>query len=97
MKHSPGPWMQDKSCVGRTIVANAPDGMAFNLAHLAGDDPVQEANARLIAAAPDLLEAAKVALEYWKNSIPAYAFLPLHAASAMEFVTKVIAEAEGGE
>lgn len=62
-QHTPGPWIQDRSCEGRTVVANDPNGIAFNLAHLPGEHPMQEANARLIAAAPDLLEACKPALE----------------------------------
>lgn len=63
-KHTPGPWfaVADK---GQTIIRTSRSSAAFSpLAIVKGDkrDTLkdQEANARLIAAAPDLLEA----LEY---------------------------------
>ncbi|MHC3750731.1 hypothetical protein ACYKDZ_17825 [Stutzerimonas stutzeri] len=61
-KHTPGPWLVE----GRTVYALNDDGYnRFSAlvqdAHTPGDE--LEANARLIAAAPDLLEAAELALE----------------------------------
>ena len=60
-KHTPGPWfaVADK---GQTIIRTSRSSAAFSpLAIVKGDkrDTLkdQEANARLIAAAPDLLEA----------------------------------------
>lgn len=57
MSHTPGPWTAEGSIIGadRTVVAyrvNRPAG---------GNQRVEDANARLIAAAPDLLEACKLA------------------------------------
>jgi hypothetical protein len=70
MKHSPGPWVSKKT----------PGGMIFvyteNLARpicgtgVAGDPTVQ-ANARLIAAAPDLLNAIKLLREAATNDFSA--------------------------
>ena len=66
-KHTPGPWfaVADK---GQTIIRTSRSSAAFSpLAIVKGDkrDTIkdQEANARLIAAAPDLLEAAQLALQ----------------------------------
>ena len=66
-KHTPGPWfaVADK---GQTIIRTSRSSAAFSpLAIVKGDkrDTLkdQEANARLIAAAPDLLEAAQLALQ----------------------------------
>lgn len=54
-KHSPGPW----ECRPSNEY-----GWTYEITNKEGNDDTQaEANARLIAAAPDLLEA----LLYWKN------------------------------
>jgi hypothetical protein len=52
-EHTPGPWTVDRLCI------QAPDGNValVNLAR------ASDADARLIAAAPDLLEAAKAMTE----------------------------------
>jgi len=50
------------------------------------------ADARLIAAAPDLLEACKIALEAWPNDDG-----PLGASKAYNKVQKAIAKAEGAK
>ena len=68
-KHTPGPWVVGESChtVGRLSV-NAATGRPLEICmcHWVDgfDDPEDEApaNARLIAAAPDLLAAAQEAL-----------------------------------
>ena len=56
MKHTPGPWRSEKYCVwaGDKYIAGTQTGIG---------EP-QEANARLIAAAPELHEWLKVATEW---------------------------------
>ena len=62
-QHTEGPWSVGEHAPrgdeGRTIVINGPKG--GNIADIFFDDEVDEANARLIAAAPELLEACKAA------------------------------------
>ena len=68
-KHTPGPWMADRADNGATaiILANDPEGHAFNMAYLRYEYPERDANARLMAAAPDLLVALKLVAEAFKN------------------------------
>ena len=61
--HTPGPW----ELTGRTLYGNTRTGRIVTL-H-SGDDQTFEANARLIAAAPELLEAAKNFLSELKNPV----------------------------
>lgn len=63
-KHTPGPWVVGP--VDDTVVTHlGADGVRYEVAQIDGDYnepdlwPVMEANARLIAAAPDLLAALK--------------------------------------
>ncbi len=64
---TPGPW--EVGPVDDTVVTHlGADGVRYEIAAIDGDYnqpdewPVMEANARLIAAAPDLLEALKLCL-----------------------------------
>jgi hypothetical protein len=61
-KHTPGPWMTDADWMTDEPVVRTPDGdvIAACCALLEGEAP---ANARLIAAAPDLLEACRAMLQ----------------------------------
>lgn len=66
--HTPGPWVKD----GCVVLSNDEDrGMRFAIAERVRgrnhDD--QEANARLIAAAPELLEAVKTMAAYYNDEI----------------------------
>lgn len=69
--HTPGPWMvlDDGQTIdgGLTITAGGLDG--FRVAHVnpdVGDEHICcEANARLIAAAPELLRVAKLCRDEW--------------------------------
>jgi hypothetical protein len=76
-KHTPGPWKlrghrDDQS--GRTISTISTAGGAELLTfpqHVCGRTfPELYANARLIAAAPELLEALERLAEYWQNGSP---------------------------
>ena len=71
-KHTPGPW---KVTEGQRTLANVSAttkrGLTKSVAQVGGffrDD--REYNARLIAAAPELLEALQDAVEYLKNHLP---------------------------
>ncbi len=58
-KHTPGPWHVSKSTMDRLIYADSEH--AFDLAIVRdGGTADVDANARLIAAAPELLEAAQM-------------------------------------
>jgi len=77
-EHTPGPWTVDRLCI------QAPDGNValVNLAR------ASDADARLIAAAPDLLEACQMV---WKMAV---AWEPLTPGDIAE-VKAAIAKAQG--
>jgi len=62
-QHTPGPWHTRKN--DASITAEAPNGTASTVAHVDFSKSRDEwvANARLIAAAPDLLAAAEARIE----------------------------------
>lgn len=70
-QHTPGPWFlegnwsdQGRGPLGGWVSSNPPAGMPiFELGPVVGDRAEIVANARLIAAAPDLLAACQQALE----------------------------------
>lgn len=66
MKHTPGPWIRKTSSTGVSVHVG-PDGKPFiakmDNIHTYGRDVI-EANARLIAAAPDMLEALQEAVRW---------------------------------
>lgn len=64
MSHTPGPWKEVRDCLNSTDIRAKKDALvAYVVANEDGDNLTDEdhANARLISAAPDLLEALKVA------------------------------------
>jgi hypothetical protein len=82
-KHTPGPWFADS---GGKIWRRDPSELYQNGGGVAGDEPLAwtyegwsdeglqgypvEANARLIAAAPDLLEALEFMLSVFNETYP---------------------------
>jgi hypothetical protein len=64
-EHTPGPWVVD-FCNGKPYVVNG----NFCAARVHGTEKTLLANARLIAAAPELLEACMVALAAIKSEYP---------------------------
>lgn len=88
-KHTPGPWKQhlvDETLIvasDRTTVAST--SIDYDKAETA------EANARLIAAAPELLEALKIARDYIGANLGTYA----QAGADFDKVSAAIAKAEG--
>lgn len=85
-KHTKGPWKQH--LVDETVII---DSRREQIAQACGDYPLNaveiEANARLIAAAPDLLEALKHAV-HWHDQLNAKDIAKMEAA---------IAKAEGNQ
>jgi hypothetical protein len=89
-KHTPGPWFAEK---GEWWQVWHNEGIAHIAKASKGVEPDQtgEANARLIAAAPDLLEALKESLEREFNP-----FEPDNQSARYKRWAAVIAKAEGG-
>ncbi len=89
-KGTPGPWFNNETaihaCEGRSYVA---EEMSI---HRAVD--VQIANAQLIAAAPELLEALNMALE-WIDAVPSDVVLPTMPGFDRDYVNNVILKALG--
>lgn len=62
-KHTPGPWQFEVNELGTVITKDGSSiGSAFGSRAITGGDLPHEANGRLIAAAPDLLNAANATL-----------------------------------
>jgi hypothetical protein len=73
-KHTPGPWASNKYTTSVSVPLKAIDceRIGFSIVFVNGHrEKEAAANARLIAAAPDLLEALKEMLEVWEED-PAY-------------------------
>ena len=58
--HTPGPWAVSAGSYGPEIQINGADGFGVALCADGVGDGVMERNARLIAAAPDLLKALRL-------------------------------------
>lgn len=70
-KHTPGPWTA-QHCGGRTWDVFSADGkrrVAFTMLADGRDDLPTEANARLAAAAPTMLDALE-RVEWWLSTVP---------------------------
>lgn len=99
--HTKGPWKAD-----RVFIENAPDRMIVHVAKWGGPniadcgtfagDGDNIDNARLIAAAPELLEACKVALEH-AQLLGSGQQSPYSNAEICEITGAAIAKAEGKE
>jgi hypothetical protein len=72
-KHTPGPWKESKNVMEQPVIESVrPDNDAFIICQTFGPD--KHDNARLIAAAPELLEALRTALDAsWNGPMPDYA------------------------
>lgn len=93
-KHTPGPWFMTKGLPGyRSRINSTPQNLGWDLAHVC-NGPEADANARLIAAAPDLLEALQLMVDRFidtEGSFGAWENEAIEAASA------AIEKATGGE
>lgn len=85
-KHTPGPWINETYSV---VASNTPvdGGDIICEAPLIFDDSMRrwQANARLIAAAPELLDALKAIRDGWEHNL----------SEAMAQVNAAIAKVEG--
>lgn len=94
--HTPGPWeVLENTTPGYGYHVNAPSPVGYDVAivcqHNRGIGETEYANARLIAAAPELLEACRLALDelgFLRNS--SYA-----AAQVADACSAALAKAEG--
>lgn len=89
MTHTPGPWRQDGTCV---VWAAPTTGNEYLIAQMGepgepdqGHSAEVDANARLIAAAPDMYEALKAISECTLTS----------CTPCVETATRLLAKAEG--
>lgn len=102
MKHTPGPWFSQYDDNGFYEIGS--EAVTLRLAFTYGEGDTDEANARLIAAAPDLLEALRN-LELGANTVNAcYTRNPGNFAATLRDLREyaaaaraVIAKATGGE
>jgi hypothetical protein len=60
-KHTPGPWKQGSSDEDACVVYSSDDHIIAGCEGIDFDEGTENANARLIAAAPELLEALELA------------------------------------
>jgi hypothetical protein len=93
--HTPGPWNADWDDNGQWYVAIG--GLSVSGNALRGDsgECVESANARLIAAAPELLEAARLQVLNFERSDVSGNFLGDDDHEAWTALNKAIAKAEG--
>ena len=101
-KHTPGPWFATRNIAYWEVVPNNPGmGVPWTVADICPSDPgnpdggLQEANARLIAAAPEMLEAIEETLQ-------SVVMNRLHdtieiSRDAIELLRAALAKAKGGE
>lgn len=92
MAHTHGPWMVESSAV-QTLIVN---DEGFHIAEPFGGllDNEQEANARLIAAAPELLAALELLLAWGRDNLS-----PVHNPGCHPLLLaahEAIAKAKGG-
>ena len=102
-KHTPGPWTSespDKIVCANSDLFDTEDGGAIVVATVRTGLTVEDqdrlgctgANWRLIAAAPELLDACKLALKFWNSDHPNDT---VEGHEAHRFIEAVIAKAEG--
>lgn len=106
-KHTPGPWLISRDKFGEiNIETSKRGGCVFVIANDVGgevrkdekgkwsDKSEVEANARLIEAAPELLEALEKLLACWRSTCSANGWDPDHVVQATN-AADVIAKATG--
>lgn len=90
IKHTPGPWIATR-CDDGTMMVHTEGDIVAGIVAFGDRGALDEANARLIATAPDLLEALKAAREMLERYE--------HAATGETFndlqINAAIAKAEG--
>ncbi|MFA5379870.1 MAG: hypothetical protein WC455_29190 [Dehalococcoidia bacterium] len=71
-KHTPGPWGIDINSVGEYLISAGPIGTPVDYLAVITNRKRSKANARLIAAAPELLEALAFCVEALEVEAPIY-------------------------
>ena len=98
--HTPGPWKAEQNGDGHAttglVLAEDPYGVVATVSRRWQDCETQTADARLIAAAPDLLEALKVMTDVAEKAIIASGTDAEFAAIRVAAARAVIAKAEAG-
>ena len=98
-KHTPGPWHVDCGCIYAACQMDERGRTRQRpLAEVTSDedhDDHYEKNCRLIAAAPDLLEALKAMLSHTADLDPMQGYRPEEDFSAVKQACAAIAKAEG--
>ena len=99
-KHTPGPWQHGDLDDGDTIYVfgRGEDTLVCEVNDTDLDADEAEGNARLIAAAPELLAACKAAVEYAETcrDIPEFSSGYCIGTDHLEAIKAAIAKAEGG-
>lgn len=93
MSHTPGPWRR----IARSIAATHEGFIDIKVAEVTGwfGEDAATANAHLIAAAPDLLEACRAVMADFYRAADESTGPPLYAETT-DTVLAAIAKAEGG-
>jgi hypothetical protein len=81
-QHTPGPWKvkagSNAVLAGRKQICSHVNAASVLPVNIVQDYEIATANARLIAAAPDLLEALKDIVEFWDSIVPTDAVNQMH-------------------
>lgn len=90
-KHTPGPWqfLPHRASLVHSVVSQN-SGIICEVYISEPDKIAADANANLIAAAPDLLEACQQLMEFWDNGTPVHP-----GAEIVDDVRRAIAKATG--
>ncbi len=92
MKHTKGPWGIHTSCGNLEIHPIGDEDGVEIIADIESDGEEQQANAHLIAAAPELLEACKYVVQYHRENDSGEGEL-----FGLDFVTTCIAAIRNAE
>lgn len=99
-KGTPGPWYCESNSRAIGPLIQDDDDQCFHMMeHVAYveyqlNEDIQHSNARLIAAAPELLEALQMALE-WIDAVPSDTLLPTMPGFDRDEVNSIITKATG--
>ena len=94
--HTPGPWTieVDHSCDAPEFIRAQLDGEMFDIATLSNETGSVVSNARLIAAAPDLLAALQHMVDMYQRH---FDVMPVAWQTADDIARAAIARATGGQ
>lgn len=93
--HTPGPWYFQKSLEGPEYIIKPIPGDVVAVTDPQETEGQEEANARLIAAAPDMLLTLKVILKRLQLEQKEHGDKPFMLKAHIPDIEKVIAKAEG--